>query len=189
MIKFIPLFLFMACVITMSFILKDNSPAEKNDIEAFDKISITGGGNVYIYYSKTPTLEISGSESCTKNIKSNVSSGTLEIIINDSSCTPDIIIGTSSLNEIEQNNGGIITVREGFPEADSFKCLINNGGNVDISKININSLIAVINSGGKISTYVENELRGNINNGGEIIYEGLPQVESNISNGGRITQK
>lgn len=161
-------------------------------LSSFETVDAEGGGDIYVHYSTHPRLEIKGLGSCVENTGVKVSSNTLNITrIGDflENCRVEIHIFTPILKEIRQDGGGRIVIKEGFAPVDAFKCSIDGGGDIKMTALSVNSLLATIEGGGEISAQVHNKLNGKIRGGGMILYQGDPNVESNISGGGAIKRK
>ncbi|MDQ3395505.1 MAG: DUF2807 domain-containing protein, partial [Bacteroidota bacterium] len=64
------------------------------------------------------------------------------------------------IKEIQQDGGGRIVIKEGFAPVDVFKCGIDGGGNVKMTALRVDSLLASIEGGGEISAQVNKKLHG-----------------------------
>lgn len=160
--------------------------AQKKIIKSFEALSISGGGNVQVFYSPQATLEIKGQETCMQKADIAQTSGNLSIAISGDCKEPlQIFIGTPSLKRLNQMGGGNIEVRKGFGTFDALFCTISGGGNMTILD-SIKSLSASVYGGGILSAHVNKLLEGNINGGGSIFYKGTAVVKSNVLGGGKI---
>ncbi len=158
----------------------------------FETVVTEGGGNFYFHYSPNTKVEIKGAGSCVEETEVMVSSGILSISPKggfSENCRIEIHIFTPIIKEIQHDGGGRIVIKKGFAPVDVFKCSIDGGGNVKMTALRVDSLLASIEGGGEISAQVNKKLHGKIRGGGVILYQGDPAVESNISGGGAIKQK
>lgn len=164
---------------------------EEEQIEFFDKVIMTGGGDVVITRSPVTSLTVAGSDSCLKSFESEVKSETLIIrqMHNDSrDCILKIHVSAPKLVAIQQDGGGNIKVESGFEPTDSFQCVLNGGGIVEMKTLKVNSFHATINGGGEIFIHADKLLKADINGGGSISYIGNPEVISKNTNGGSIIE-
>lgn len=157
------------------------------DVRDFDKIVMSGGGNLFISQSPDLKLKVVGQDSCLKSVNTIVKSNTLKINNSGSSnCMTDIYIDMPVLKEIQQDGGGDIKVSEGFDPIDSFHCVLNGGGSVSMATLKVESFYVTINGGGTISIYANKHLETDITGGGDISYHSNPKVVSNIAGGGSV---
>lgn len=162
------------------------SIAQKKIIKSFETLSISGGGNVHVFYSPQATLEIKGQETCIEKTEIAQTSGNLSIAINGDCKKPlQIFIGTPSLKRLNQMGGGNIEVKKGFGTFEILFCSISGGGNMTILD-SIKSLSASVYGGGILSARVNKLLEGKINGGGSIFYKGTAVVKSDVLGGGEI---
>lgn len=182
-----------ACIAQENTSQKQEDPIseQKKAIGYFEKVNMNGGGNLIITQSSGTSLKIVDKRSCLKSVRADVKSQTLEIHrINDSSknCRPKIYIGTPKLKKIQLGGGGDVIVNRGFGTIDSFQCVLDGGGKVDMETLKVHSFYATINGGGTLSIHVDKLLEADVNGGGAISYQGNPKVISNISGGGSVKQ-
>lgn len=161
-------------------------------LSSFETVEFKGGGIIYLHYSPKSKAEVKGVGSCGEQVNIEVSSGILKISPKGNyseNCKLEIHVYTPSISKIKQNGGGRIVMEDGFSPVDIFKCSLDGGGNIEMTALEVNSLLASIDGGGVISAQVTKKLHGKIRGGGLILYQGDPLVESNISGGGAIKQK
>lgn len=171
---------------------KGKTVKEEKSLPAIEKVTIEGGGNIYIHQSASSKIELRGTKSIVQNTEVKVIDQVLEIHLANQATQNsniDIHIYTPVITEIEQRGGGKLKVEEGYKSVDQFKCTIHGGGTVDLAAIPVNSLSASIEGGGEISARVNKQIVGKINGGGQIFYHGVPKVESDIQGGGVIKRK
>jgi hypothetical protein len=165
---------------------------QERAITSFEKVVISGGGNIYIHHSLVSKIILKGTRTNVVKTKAEVVSDVLYINLSDKlteSSEFDVHIYTPVIKGIQLNGGGKVQVKEGFTVVDKFGCGINGGGRINLSSLKVNSLYASINGGGDIYTQVNKFLDGEIKGGGLILYQGSPKVESNIVSGGLIKKK
>ncbi|WP_432708200.1 GIN domain-containing protein [Pedobacter sp.] len=162
------------------------SMAQQKNITSFETLCVSGGGDIEVFYSKGPTLEIKGEESCINKIGIAQSSGTLSITVHENCKKPtQIFIGTPSLKRINQKGGGNIEIKKGFGTFIALSCTVRGGGNTKVLD-SINFLSASVYGGGTLSAHVNKLLEGKVSDGGSIFYKGTAVVKSNILDGGVI---
>lgn len=162
---------------------------QKKDLGYFDKVAMADGGNLIINQSPVTMLKVVGKSSCLKSVQAVVKSQTLEISRTNNSpqnCDAKIYISTPTLKEIQQDGGGTVKINKSFGTMDSFHCVLNGGGAVDMKTQKVNSFYATINGGGTISIHANKLLKADIKGGGLISYQGNPEVVSDISGGGSV---
>lgn len=165
---------------------------QENTLEYFDKVNLTGGGDLLITHSPVTTLKIVGSSTCLSLVNAEVNSETLVIKRENNNlqdCHLKYYVSTPELVSIQQGGGGNVKVNAGFDVVDSFRYVLNGGGNVDMRALKVNSFSATINGGGTMLLNVDRQLKAEINGGGTIGYQGNPEVISNLSAGGGSINK
>lgn len=173
--------------------VQDGSIVEQeNTVEYFNKVDLAGGGELFISQSPETTLKIVGSSTCLSLVNAEVDSETLVIKQENNNlkdCQLKYYVRTPELVSIQQGGGGNVKVNAGFDVADSFRYVLNGGGNVDMKALKVNLFSATINGGGTMLLNVDKQLKAEINGGGTIGYQGNPEVLSNISAGGGSINK
>lgn len=178
---------------TSTIQVQDDSIVEQEKrVEYFNKVDLSGGGDLFITHSPATRLKVVGSSTCLEWLEADVKSKTL-VIKNKKhhpqDCKLKFYISAPELVSIQQGGGGNVKVLAGFDAADSFKYVLSGGGTVDMKEIKVNSFSATINGGGTMLIHVDKQLKAEINGGGSIAYQGNPEVISNIAAGGGSINK
>lgn len=175
--------------LSYSFAQEKSSEFIDNEIslEQFQKVDIAGGGNIFFHFSPSPKVVFRTKNSCENNLRAEVYRSTLSLkSSNPSNCIVNIHIYTSTIEEIRFKGGGKVKVEKGFPCLKKLTTDLQGGGNLDLTNIQIDSLFADIDGGGRIKAHVAEFLRARTSGGGEIFYKGDPKVQSNFSGGGAV---
>lgn len=140
--------------------------AKQISVEPFADLSVVSAGNVVVLYSKENTLQINGEGKCVDAFKANVSENTLYLTKADGfdNCKAEVVIGAPTIKDINVKNGGII----------------------NLSSVEVDSMFASIDGGGIISLDAKKFLYGKIKGGGVINYKGHPFVHTDIVDGGEV---
>jgi len=140
--------------------------AKHISVEAFADLSVESAGNVVVLYSKENTLQINGEGKCVEAFKAKVSDNTLHLTKTEGfdNCNVEIVIGAPKIKDIAVKNGGII----------------------NLTSVESDSMFASIDGGGIISLDAKRFLYGKIKGGGIINYKGNPFVHTDILNGGEV---
>jgi hypothetical protein len=183
---------FCLSLIAITGVAQTDSGIKNYNVGEFNKIVTYGGGNLQIQYSDKYTVQVHTSNACFQLVEISVSSKTLKIEVKDSRegiCDFTIYVGVPVVDEIIQNGGGNIVLKEGFRPTNLFQCKINGGVDINLLKLPVDSFSASIQGGGHIVLHAEKELEGTISGGGLIEYAGDPKVTRSISGGGTIRKK
>jgi hypothetical protein len=140
--------------------------AKQISVQPFADLSVESAGNVIVLYSKENTLQINGEGKCVEAFKANVKENTLYLTKETGfeNCQAEVVIGAPTIKDINVKNGGII----------------------NLSSVEVDSMFASIEGGGVISLDAKKFLYGKIKGGGVINYKGNPFVHTDIINGGEV---
>jgi len=135
-------------------------------VNAFADLSVESIGNVVVLYSKENTLQINGEGKCVNAFNAIVTENTLYLTKEKGfeNCQAEVVVGAPTIKDINVKNGGII----------------------NLSSIEADSMYASIEGGGIISLDAKKFLYGKIKGGGMINYKGDPFVHTDIINGGEV---
>lgn len=140
--------------------------AKHISVQSFADLSVESAGNIVVLYSKENTLQINGEGKCVEAFKTKVTENTLHLTKESGfeNCQAEVVIGAPTIKDINVKNGGII----------------------NLSSVEADSMFASIEGGGVISLDAKKFLYGKIKGGGVINYKGDPFVHTDIINGGEV---
>ena len=100
----------------------------------------------------------------------------------------ELEVTTPGLPAIAVSQGGIIQVREGFPQQSQAHLAISQGGIIDVRSLPVSGATASVYSGGRIFSKPAASLTARVEQGGNVTYWGDPVVQSSIEQGGVVQQ-
>jgi hypothetical protein len=157
----------------------------------FNSVELRNGGRVFLSHGATQQVTLlKGSQQCTQF---TVVDGR-RLVIDDNhqaDCTDyelQVEIVIPDIKGIAVAHGGLIQSRGVFPNLSAISVAVNNGGNIDIRSMTVDSVTAAVNQGGRIFVRPRTALVASVANGGIVTYWGNPKVTSAIKGGGVVTK-
>ncbi|HSJ69264.1 MAG TPA: DUF2807 domain-containing protein [Anditalea sp.] len=191
MSKLHTIFLGLFLILAISCSPNDGRENETKEISlsSFEKVHLTGGGNLYLIPSNTYAVELKGQG--VSNTEVEVKGDKLHLTNNGKRGRQnmDIYIYTQTITGIQITGGGKVEIEEGFDAVENFDCIIQGGGKLALDALEIGFLDISILGGGAVTAHVEEVINANILGGGSIHYLGNPEVRSSVMGGGSIKRK
>ena len=154
------------------------------ELAPFRSVALSGGGRVVIRHGAAQRVTLVEGEA------DIAVEGTQLRIGRCRSCPrrvhPRVEIVMPALDSLSVDNGGAITVENGFPSQPVLAAAVDNGGAIDARGLEPGQVAASIAQGGMIYVRPSRALQAAIRQGGAITYWGDPAVESAVSHGGVV---
>lgn len=127
---------------------------ETRELDGFDKISISGAGDVIVEYGEAEMVRIEAESNLMEYLETEVRGDTLEIGTRDGTViTPtrglNFYITVTNLEGVEISGAADVTLPE--VQADDFEIIISGAGDVDIASLQAESLEVELSGAGSIS--------------------------------------
>lgn len=180
-----------ASIILLAFMTVSVMAQKTVALAPFNSVELRNGGRVFLSYGSTQQVTLlTGSQQCTKF---TIVDGHRLVIDDDhqADCTDyqlEVEIVIPDIKGISVAHGGLIQSRGSFPILSAISVAVNNGGNIDIRSLTVDSVTAAVNQGGRIFVKPRTTLVASVANGGIVTYWGNPKVTSAIKGGGVITK-
>jgi len=186
-------------LISMASCSSSGQLSEKRDISSFDKVTLSGDGDLFIEQGNSESLTIVAQENTMQYIETTVSGGTLSISIPDKKGRPlrlggvkyylkvkdldDITVfgsGDVSSDDFETDTIAITISGSGTVtlsgEAQSQEIEINGSGKYSAKDFETSKCAVKINGSGSANVNVTDSLDITINGSGDVNYVGAPSV-------------
>lgn len=156
-------------------------------LTAFRSVALRGGGKVILSHGAEQKITLFQGKPGQTRLR--VKDERL-IIDRCQACPHDeplvVEIITPDFEDLMVTDGGTIEVRGRFPARENLRAAVEDGGTIDVRSVEVQSVAALVQQGGRILTRAQKTLLGSISHGGVITYWGSPNVSSHVDDGGMV---
>jgi hypothetical protein len=177
--------MFIALTATQLFTAPGAAAPGPRQTAPFRSVELRNGGDVLIRHAPRQSVIFASDRS-----RARVVDGRLVVENCPGRCAHGdrtaVTILTPALDGVAVSNGGTIRIEGAFPRQAALAASVEQGGTIDIRKMQAANVAAAIHQGGRIFARPLASLTASVRSGGLVAYWGDPAVRRSIAGGGVV---